>query len=217
MDNYVKTHKKICKHAIHSCKHGAKVRHLLEALKKIDLTKIRPPKPTDYEITQQDGTKTTTSVTNTDLKIWEKKIDLQVKRELSLKENLETYYSIIIGQCTEALTQEMKGKTVFETIDSSSDSIGLLNLIRGKMFKTNDQQYLPVTLHEALHQLYLLSQQKGQPNFEYYQRFQNNIDLITYLGASFGFHDSLIKENLAKIGKTLADADNTQKLTVKYL
>ena len=66
-------------------------------------------------------------------------------------------------------------------------------------------------LHQALRQLYLLIQQKGQPNFEYYQRFQNNVDLITHLGSSFGFHDSLIKGNLAKIGETLADADDAQK------
>ena len=81
----------------------------------------------------EDGT--TIMVDNkAEIKIWKKKLAMQIKKEGKLDENLEQYYSIVIGQCTDAMKEKLKGKASFEQIEMESDCLGLLNLIREIIF-----------------------------------------------------------------------------------
>lgn len=41
--------------------------------------------------------------TKTQTRIWEKKVDEYVKREMYLQENIKTLYSLVWGQCTDAV------------------------------------------------------------------------------------------------------------------
>ena len=46
--------------------------------------------------------------TRTQVRIWEKQVDEHVKQEVHLVENLKTVYSLIYGQCSDALRMKLE-------------------------------------------------------------------------------------------------------------
>ena len=52
-----------------------------------------------------------------------------------LEENLERAFTIIHGQCTEILLTKLGGDKKYEAIERDQYVIGILNLIKGVMFK----------------------------------------------------------------------------------
>jgi hypothetical protein len=90
-----------------------------------------------------------TCADQTDLAIWGKEVEAFVKRKGYLNENLCSAYSLIWGQCTEALRSKLRAKTEFETISQQFDCVELLKLIKDTVFKFSSQKYKPHALHEA--------------------------------------------------------------------
>lgn len=127
-------------------------------MKKGDLKSLRPDYQQNYTRNLSERSTETVTPTDTDVKVWEKKMDIQVKGELLLDDNLQIFFSIILEQCTEALVQNLKGHDTFDDIHLTSHLICLLKLIREKMFKMADSQWLLITIHQVLHQLFLFSQ-----------------------------------------------------------
>ena len=78
-----------------------------------------------------------------------KKIDLYVKRDGILNENLQKSYSLIFGQCTELLMSKLKSSVNWDAMSSTYDMFALLEAIKTIVYKFEDQKYLPLSLHNA--------------------------------------------------------------------
>ena len=71
--------------------------------------------------------------------ILNRKIDIYVKRDGILDENLQKAYSLIHGQCTELLKSKLKTSANWETVSSQYDILALLEEIKTIIYKFKDQ------------------------------------------------------------------------------
>ena len=71
--------------------------------------------------------------------ILNRKIDIYVKRDGILDENLQKASSLIHGQCTELLKSKLKTSANWETVSSQYDMLGLLDAIKTILYKFEDQ------------------------------------------------------------------------------
>ena len=110
--------------------------------------------------------------------IYRGKITTYLKRDANLDDNIQKAYSLILGQCSDLLQAKLKQQQDWATINDSQDSIRLLNLIRLITFRFEDQKFLPHALYQAKAALYAF-RQRDQRNEEYYERFQNLVDVAT--------------------------------------
>ena len=67
--------------------------------------------------------------------ILNRKIDIYVKCDGILDENLQKAYSLIHGQCTELLKSKLKTSANWETVSSQYDMLGLLEAIKTIIYK----------------------------------------------------------------------------------
>ena len=81
-------------------------------------------------------------------------IDKYRKRKATYQENKGKMYSVIIGQCTDAMIAKLKGDSNFDMIEHNSHMLGLLGMIKKLAFKVVTQQYLFKSLHNALRRFY---------------------------------------------------------------
>ena len=62
--------------------------------------------------------------------IQKSQIDKYRKRKATYQENKVKIYSVIIGQCTDAMIAKLKGDPNFDLIEHNSDMLGLLGMIK---------------------------------------------------------------------------------------
>ena len=110
--------------------------------------------------------------------IFKGKIDVYIKRETMLQDNIQKAYSLILGQCTDLLQSKLKQQAQWAAISSSQDAIELIGLIKTITFKFEDQKFLPLALYQSKANLYSL-RQGNMSNHDYLQRFQNLVDVAT--------------------------------------
>ena len=108
--------------------------------------------------------------------IMNRNIDIYVKRDSILDENLQKAYSLIHGQCTELLNIKLKTRANWETVSSQYDMMGLLEAIKTIIYKFEDQKYLPLYLHHSKRNLYEF-RQGNLPNPDYLERFMNLVGM----------------------------------------
>ena len=83
---------------------------------------------------------------------------------------------MIHGQCTELLKSNIKTSENWETVSSLYDMLGLLDAIKTIIYKSEDQKYLPLSLHHAKRNFYAF-RQGNLPNPDYLDRFMNLVDM----------------------------------------
>ncbi len=110
-DVYVKTTKEIAEYVGHTYKYGSDARLAVENL---ELPTI--PEPNDPA----------TGASATKRRIWEKKVDEYVKRIRYLEENIKTIYSLVWGQCTEALRARVEAQDDYEDMAAGARGLDLL-------------------------------------------------------------------------------------------
>ena len=67
-------------------------------------------------------------------------IDEYRKRKGTYQENKGKIYSVIIGQCTDAMIAKLRGDSNFDLIEHNSDMLGLLGMIKKVAFNVETQQ-----------------------------------------------------------------------------
>lgn len=67
--------------------------------------------------------------------------------------NLEKCYSIIIGQCSLAIKQDLEADRSFLPVELVSDSIGLIKILERICYSYQSHEYPPLGAWEALGRL----------------------------------------------------------------
>jgi hypothetical protein len=141
-DQYAVNMKEISIYAGREYAHGGDIRWTL-----VNEKRFKVPKPVDP---------TEEKPTLTDKDIRKQSVVEYVRRNNKLTQNMETVYSLILGQCTEYMVAKLKGLPEYNSFNDSVDLIKLLKAIKGLTHHFEGQRYQAMTLNGALTRFYTL-------------------------------------------------------------
>ena len=104
------------------------------------------------------------------------KVNSYVRRDSILDENIQKVYSLVLGKCTEFLKSKLKTTSNWDTTSTDFDLLGLIASIKSVIFKFEDQQYFPLSLHYVKKNFYSF-RQHHLSNTEYLDKFTNLVDV----------------------------------------
>ena len=138
--------------------------------------------------------------------ILNRNIDIYVKSDGILDENLQKAYYLIHGQCTKLLKSKLKTSANWETLSSQYNMLGLIEGIKTIIYKFKDQQYLLLSLHHANRNFYAF-RQGILTNPDYLERFMNLVDMAKSYDAKLYDQAMLKIAQDSTLYSTTAEAD----------
>ena len=188
-DEFTRTTKEIAQYT--GAKFSAEVKITIETLQ-IPSLQLPDDPPAEATVTQ--------------MRIWERRVDAYVKAEVTLESDLKKAYSLVYGQCSDALWAKLEAIPNHATIAANADVIGLLKNIKSATFSFQSQKYEPHALHEAKRRFYQTSQHKSTTCQGYLETFQNSVEVLMYSGGDIGTDTGLVEKALASQGLTMETA-----------
>jgi hypothetical protein len=134
-DAFTKTTKELAGYVGRTMKEGDDVRLAVQNLK---LPTFNKPKQPVGEVDEYSKLEYGTEV------------KLHLGRVAQLASNMRTLYNIVIGQCSESMVNKLESTDGFDTISSTSDSIGLLVAIKKISYNHETQKFSVHGMHEAM-------------------------------------------------------------------
>jgi hypothetical protein len=131
-DIFSKTTKALAGHVGKTYRYGSNVRLAIQNLS-----------PTILEVPKD----LPDSATKAELRIWEKKIDQFVKRDLYFEENMQTLYSLVWGQCSDIMQARLEALDDYDAMSEKSDSLALLKAIRAQAYNIQSQKNKANAIH----------------------------------------------------------------------
>ena len=93
---------------------------------------------------------------------------------------------------------------------AASDGLQLLIAIKDLMFNVQEQKYVPLSIHLAKRQFFLLSQGRNTVG-EYYEQFKNQTDILSHIGTGIGDDEATMKQVLRSQGIDVDEATEAQE------
>eukprot|EP00978_Attheya_sp_CCMP212_P048898 scaffold592029_cov350-Attheya_sp.AAC.1 len=81
--------------------------------------------------------------------IAEKMVNEYVRQLTTLHQNIRTLYSLVWGQCTDAMRQRVEALKEYEKVHSELNGLELLKLIKNQAFNFSSQKNRKHALHES--------------------------------------------------------------------
>ena len=107
------------------------------------------------------------TATKTQIRMWEKEVDIPVNKKDNLNTNIRKLFSLIMGQCTESLKAMLKVVPTFQAIEDYNDVMGFLCEINGVDFKFEAHENIQVSLWNM--------------KISTVNTYQNHLDRVKYL------------------------------------
>jgi len=194
---YNKTIKQIATYVGREYKHGGDIKRAVELGK---LPTINVPGNLDVDATEVER------------EIWRKRIDGYVKRTSVLDDNIQSLYSLVWGQCTEAMKSKAESQPQYIATHEANDGIALLAIIRNISYSFESQKYLPLAIFEAKRRYFNMKQGRLETVESLLERFQSQKGVLTQVGAVIG-PDLGVAQQIAGVGAELAEltADHCQE------
>lgn len=101
-----------------------------------------------------------------------------------LKESLGKAYTVIHGQCNDAMKAKLTEATNWKRINSSCDTVGLLKILQSVTHKVETQSNATVALIQAEKRLMNMVQGDTQSNDAYRLKFENQASVIQSMGGN---------------------------------
>ena len=141
----------------------------------------------------------------TDTRIWEEEVKQYVKRQDTLRSNVQSLYSLVWGQCTEGLREKIKSHNDYQTTSQARNGINLLIIIRNIMYLSQNDRNMEHGIHEVMRRFYLFSQ--GTMDCQsYLEKFRNIVEVIESHGGTIGLHGGSMRAIMVEEG--VIDPDN---------
>ena len=113
-----------------------------------------------------------------DVRIWEKKYDLFLKREMMFENNKNKLFSIIWGQCTQSMKDEVTGIKGYLSRRQSRDCIWLIKEIKTAVQRFETTGHAHVAMHRAKQRYYNCTQGTNETISDYFNRFNAVVDVV---------------------------------------
>ena len=127
-----------------------------------------------------------------------------MKRRSTLAENVQKSYSLVLGQCRDLLKSKLKQSNEWNVASTTYDVLILIRIIRTISFKFDEQNYLPLALHQAKANFYNI-RQGSLSNAEYLEKSNNVVDIETAYNGKL--HDQEITDIATETAHTGVDYD----------
>ena len=101
-------------------------------------------------------------------------------------------FSVILGQCTDAMIARLKGQDIFEEVEAELDALHLLKMIHSIVFNFEGQKYVDLSMHEAMRCYYLTKQGCNMTCQAYLDLHTNNREVVEHCSGMVGVHPGLI-------------------------
>ena len=152
-------------------------------------------------------------------RIWEKEVDFYVKRKVTLEDNMQALFSIVWGQCSDAMQAKLTGLSTYESIEEECDCAKLLKEIKGITFKFEAQRNPYFALDDAMIKYFTYYQMPGDSNAEHLKTFQSLVEVIEYYGGSVVNEHALLSYELAKKDptRTVENCTGSEKKEAKAI
>ena len=115
-----------------------------------------------------------------------------VKQHSRLHKNIKRLWALVWGQCSDNICTRLQSLETYEDMLAASDGLQLLIAIKDLMFNVQEQKYVPLSIHLAKEQFFLLSQGWNTVG-EYYEQFKNQTYVLNHIGAGIGDDDAIMK------------------------
>ena len=99
---------------------------------------------------------------------------------------------------------------IYNDMHTASDGLRLLIAIKDLMFNVQEQKYIPLSIHLAKQQFFLLSQGRNTVG-KYYEQFKNQTDILNHIGAGIGDDEAIMKQVLRSQGINVNEAMDAQE------
>ena len=142
--------------------------------------------------------------------IFSEQVKEYVKQTSRLQENIKRLWALVWGQCSDTIRTILQALDTYDDMHTASDGLRLLVAIKDLMYNVQEQKYVPLSIHLAKRQFFLLSQGRNTVG-EYYEQFKNQTDVLDHIGAGIGDDDAITKQVLRSQGITIDDATEAQE------
>ena len=156
-------------------------------------------------------------VNSTDKCIWEKKVDTYVMRDEQLLENVQKLYSLVWGQCTELMRQQIEGMTEYEEMSNELDGIALIKAIKNVIYHAENQQYADQSIRDAKRRFYNCTQGKHTTNQAYLNQLIGTVEVIEHCGGSVGNDEASREIAKSTLGPIVATNDKEKAALEKAI
>ena len=134
-----------------------------------------------------------------------------VKRTRKLDENIKFLWTVLWAQSSQAVRNRLEALNNYETMKQDSNRQELLIAIKDLLYNVQDRKYVPLSIHLAKRQFYLNSQGHSVSIANYYEQFNNTIDMLEHCDASLREDDGIIAKVLEHHEIEPSTATATQK------
>ena len=85
-------------------------------------------------------------------------VDVYVKHNSMLKEDIYNAYSLVLVQCIKQLKREIKQSKGWSEASTKFNVLDIFKITKSVNFKVEEQKYLPLSLHKAKKIFHTLNQ-----------------------------------------------------------
>ncbi len=125
---------------------------------------------------------------------WQEKMKRWMDRQEGLETGKKKLYTLVWGQCTKLMQNEIEASNDYKDMDKKQDPIKLIKTIKGITYNFRDQKYLPGSMWRTYKNLFNTTQREDEDLKSYYDRFQNAVDVLENYGADIGALSKAYKE-----------------------
>ena len=126
---------------------------------------------------------------------------------------MEKSYALILGQCSKTIRDRIEAHEQWEPVNSSSNALGLLRLIRQSLYQRATRRQETHALIEAEVTLMWFRQSERMSNSDYLEKLRDLVKVYEHLGGEPG--TSKARVDSLMIDPDLADEDERQEAKTK--
>jgi len=146
------------------------------------------------------------TATNLRQKIFDKEIDIYVKRLDAYHLNTRILYNVIWSQCSEPMRSKLKLSDSFDDIESNRNALALLKEVQRVSSNFSTQRYVCLALYDAIQSFYRVHQAKDQPASDYLSKFKVLYQSIKHYGGTIGEDPILVREEIRRAGVVMPES-----------
>ena len=147
------------------------------------------------------------------LKIWEMDLKKCRKQMEDTERNMEKTYALILGQCSKTIRDRIEAHEHWETVNTSSNALGLLRLIRQSLYQRATRRQETHALIEAETVLMRFHQSERMSNSDYLEKLRDLVEVYEHLGGEPGISKARVDTLL--VDPELADDDERTEAKTK--
>ncbi|KAL3935506.1 MAG: hypothetical protein SGARI_002947, partial [Bacillariaceae sp.] len=177
---YAKTSEQVAIYVGKTYSYGGRISVAIETLKPPNIA--TPPAPPGY------GTE---KVNAADKFVWEAELKDILRDRKELTRQIAQLYSLVVGQCSEPMVARIEAHPDYKKTSDDRNDIGLLRIVRSICYDFQDHKYSAQSIFEAKRRWYNCHQNKGETISQYYEKFQNCMQVVEQCGGSINLEPGM--------------------------